>query len=144
MKALAEPSTKVTRSEPEPDTERTKSLADLASVGTIVAVAAHLDPSYDYYLLQVTTNEPILLQEEQVDDYGCLMPAGSRDLKRHFFSHENLIDMKYRLDEKKVAIINVKSVRCICFDLKEVSKKRAKKKVYKLSLEQHEEIMANC
>ena len=72
------------------------------------------------------------------------MPAGSRVLKGHFFSRENLIDMTYRLDEKKVAIINVKSVRCICFDLKEVSKKRAKKKIYKLSLEQHEEIMANC
>ena len=84
MKVLAEPSTKVTRSEPEPDAERTKSLADLASVGTIVVVAAHLDPNYDYYLLQVTTNEPILLQEEHVDDYGCPMPAGSRVLKGHF------------------------------------------------------------
>ena len=30
MKVLAEPSTKVTRSEPEPDAERTESLADLA------------------------------------------------------------------------------------------------------------------
>ena len=144
MKVLAEPSTKVTRSEPEPDAERTESLPDLASVGTIVAVAAHLDPNYDYYLLQVTTNEPVLLQEEQVDDYGCPMPAGSRVLKGHFFSRENLIDMTYRLDEKKVAIIDVKSVRCICFDVKEVSKKRAKKKIYKLSLDQHEEIMANC
>ena len=64
--------------------------------------------------------------------------------KGAFFSCENLIDMAYCLDEKKVAIINVKSVRCICFDLKEVSKKRAKKKIYNLSLEQHEEIMANC
>ena len=142
MKVLAEPSTKVTKSEPEPDAERTESLADLASVGAIVAVAAHLDPNYD--ILQVTTNEPILLQEEQVDDYACPMLAGSRVLKGYFFSRENLIDMTYRLDEKKVAIINVKSVRCICFELKEVSKKRAKKKIYKLSLEQHEEIMANC
>ena len=141
MKVLAEPATKVTRSEPEPDAERTESLADLASVGTIVAVAAHLDPNYDYYLLQVTTNEPIFLQEDQVDDYGCPMPAGSRVLKGHFFSHENLIDMTYRLDEKKVAIINVKSVRCLCFDLKEVSKKRAKRR---FTNEQHEEIMANC
>ena len=39
MKVLAEPSTKVTRSKPEPDAERTESLDDLASVGTIVAVA---------------------------------------------------------------------------------------------------------
>ena len=65
-------------------------------------------PTTIYYLLQVTTNEPILLQEEQVDDYGCPMPAGSRVLKGHFFSRENLIDMTYCLDEKKVAIINVK------------------------------------
>ena len=85
-----------------------------------------------------------MLQEEQVDDYGCPIPAGSRVLKGHFFSHENLINMTYRLDEKKVAIINVKCVRCICFDMKEVSKKRVKKKIYKLSSEQHEEIMANC
>ena len=144
MKVLAEPSTKVTRSDPEPDAERTESLGDLASVGTIVAVAAHLDPNYDYYLIQVTTNEPILLQEEHVDDYGCPMPAGSRVLKGHFFGRQNLMDMTYHLDDTKVAIINVKSVICICFDLKEVSRKRAKKKIYKLSLEQHEEIMANC
>ena len=85
-----------------------------------------------------------MLQEEQVDDYGCPMPTGSRVLKGHFFSPENLTDLTYHLDEKKVAIINVKSVRCICFDLNEASKKRAKKKIYKLSLEQHEEIMANC
>ena len=78
------------------------SLADLASVGTIVTVAAHLDPNYDYYLLQVTTNEAILLQEEQVDDYGCPMPAGSRVLKGHFFSCENSIDMTCRLDQKKL------------------------------------------
>ena len=87
MKMLAEPSTKVTRSEPEPDAECTESLVNLASVGTIVPVAAHLDPNYDHYLLQVTTNEPILLQEEQVDDYGGPMSAGSRVLKGHFFSH---------------------------------------------------------
>ena len=47
------------------------SLADLASVGTIVTVAAHLDPNYDYYLLQVTTNEAILLQEEYITLEGC-------------------------------------------------------------------------
>ena len=89
MKVLAEPSTKVTKNRPGPAAERTESLADLASVGTIVAVAAHLDPNYDYYVLQVTTKEPILLQEEQVDVYGCPMPAGSRVSKGHLFSREN-------------------------------------------------------
>ena len=83
MKVLVA-STKVTRSEPEPDAERTESLAELSSVGTIVADAAHLEPNYDYYLLQVTTNEPILLQEEQVDDYGCPMPTGPRVLQGRF------------------------------------------------------------
>ena len=77
MKVLAEPSTKVTRSESEPNAECTESLADRPSVGTIVAVAAHFHPNYDHDLLQITTNEPILLQEKQVDNYGCRMPAGS-------------------------------------------------------------------
>ena len=51
--------------------------------------------------------------------------------------------MTYRLEDGKVAIAHVKSVRCICFELEETNKKRAKKKIYKLSLEQHEEIIAN-
>ena len=50
--------------------------------------------------------------------------------------------MTYRPKDGKVAIVHVKSVRCICFELEETNKKRGKK-IYKLSLEQREKIMTN-
>ena len=112
-------------------------------MGTIIAVAAHSDPNYDYYLIKVTVNKPVILEEDEVDDYGCPIVSGSRVLKRNCFSQENLLDMTYRLEDGKVAVVHVKSVRCICFELEETNKKSGKKKIYKLSLEQHEEIMAN-
>ena len=55
-------------------------------MGTIVAVAAHSNPNYDYYLIKVTVNEPVILEEDEIDDYGCLMVSGSRVLKGNFFS----------------------------------------------------------
>ena len=86
IELLTEPSVKVTRSElePEPDAERVKSNADLVVMGTIVAVAANSDPNYDYYLIKVTVNEPVMLEEDVVDDYGCPMVFRSRVLKGNF------------------------------------------------------------
>ena len=54
-------------------------------MGTIVAaVATHSDPSYDYYLMKATVNKPVILEEDEVDDYGCPMVSGSHSLKGNF------------------------------------------------------------
>ena len=45
-------------------------MADLAGKGNIVAVAAEDDPSYDYYLLKVTSDSVKELMEPLTDDYG--------------------------------------------------------------------------
>ena len=55
---------------------------------TTVAVAAHSDPNYDYYLKKVTVTEPVILEEGEVGGYGCPMVSGSRVLKGNFFNRE--------------------------------------------------------
>ena len=54
---------------------------------------------------------------------------------------ENLLDMTYRLDDRKTAIVHIRTVRGICFDL-EILKKKGKqsKAIYKVSLEQHKKL----
>ena len=56
---------------------------------------------------------------------------------------ENLLDMTYRLDDDKTAIVHIGTVSCICIDLENLKKngKQRSKTLYKNSLEQHEEIM---
>ena len=49
--------------------------------------------------------------------------------------------MTYTLDKKRVAAVFAATVRHICSDL--AVKKRNKKTIYKLSLMQHEEIIAS-
>ena len=88
IELFTEPSVKVTRSESEPDAERVESIGDLVVMRTIVAVAAHSDPNYDYYLIKVTVNEPVILEDDKVDDYGCPMVSGSRVLKGNFLVKE--------------------------------------------------------
>ena len=63
---------KVTRSKPEADAERVESIADLVVMGTTVAVAAHSDPNYNCNLIKVTVNEPVILEEDEVDIMAAL------------------------------------------------------------------------
>jgi hypothetical protein len=45
-------------------------IADLATKGSIVAIAAADDPDYEYYLLKVTSDGVVELEEAIIDDYG--------------------------------------------------------------------------
>ena len=117
-------------------------IADLAADGSTVAVAAFEDPVYDFYLLKVTSKGVEELEEPLTDDYSCHYPRCSAVLKGHFFLRENVHDMTYTLDTKRVAVVYAATVRHICNEL--TAKKKAQKKtIYKLSLVQHEEIIAS-
>ena len=78
----------------------------------------------------MTSQQPELLDNTEQGDWGL---------------RENLFDMTYRLDDKKAALVHVRTIQCICFDLKVLKKKgkNEKRNIYKVSLEQHEEIMSN-
>ena len=72
------------------------------------------------------------------------MAAGSKVLRGYFFVRENLLDMTYKLETSKSAIVHIRTVRCICFDLEMIKKKgKISETIYKVCLEQHEEIMGN-
>ena len=86
-------------------------IADLAAKGSIVAIAAADDPDFDYYLLKVTGNGVKELGEATTDDYGCTFPRGSAGLRGNFFIRDNMIDMTYKLNEKKSAFALAATVR---------------------------------
>ena len=65
----------------------------------MVAVAAVDDASYDYYLLKVKSNRVEELADNTTDDYGSIYTAAQDVLRGHFFLHDNLIDMTYKLGE---------------------------------------------
>lgn len=127
-----EPSTAVTRQASEeaniPPSDTSIRMADLAGKASIVAVAAEDDPSYDYYPYPLT------------DDYGLTFGPGFHILKGNFFIRENLIDLTYRLDDNPLAAVNAATVRHICGEL---SRKKGRRLIFEVSVEQNEEIMAS-
>ena len=113
-------------------------VADLAAKDSVVATAAAQDPDYDNYLLKVTSDGVIELDEPVTDDYRCSFPRGSSGLKGFFFVRENIIDMSYKLDQKKTPFVLPGSVRHLCWEL---HKKR--NNIYKVALIINEEIIAS-
>ena len=146
IEMLTQPSDKTAKSEPAPESARVESIAEMVTEGSIVATATEGDPNYDCYLLKVisTDTEPELLTENEQHDYETIIAGGCRILIGHFLERENLLDITFRLNDHKTAIIHILTVRCICFDL-EILKKKGKqsKGIYKVCLKQHEEIMGN-
>ena len=115
-------------------------IADLATKGSTVAIAAD-DPMYDFYLLRVSSDGVEELDETIMDDYGSQYYAGHQVLRVHFYLRENIHDMTFSLDTTRMAIVYAATVRHICGDLKQ--KRKKKKPIYKLSLEQNEDIIAS-
>ena len=59
-------------------------ITDMATKGSTVAVVAAEDPDYDYYLLKVTSEGVVELDEAMTDDYGSSIPKGSIGVRRNF------------------------------------------------------------
>ena len=106
-----------------------------------MVIAADVDASYDYYLLKVKSNRVEELADNTTDDYGSIYSAGQEVLRGHFFLRNNLIDMTYKLDERKVAIVHAATVRHICSDFHIV--KRGRKSIFKVQVDLNEEILAS-
>ena len=99
------------------DHDTASHIADLATQGSTVAIAALDDPVYDFYLLKVTSDGVEELGEDFTDDYLSHYCEGSEVLKGHFYLHDNIHDMTYTLDTKRVAAVFAATVRHICSDL---------------------------
>lgn len=80
-------------------------------------------------------------KEQREEQNGSIYTTGQEVLRGHFFLRDNLIDMTYKLDERKVAIVYAATVRHICFDLDVV--KRGRKSVFRVPVALNEEIMAS-
>lgn len=114
-------------------------IANLATKGSMVPIAADDDPDYEYYLLKVNSEGVIKLESAVTDDYGCSFDRGSAVLKGHFFIKDNLIDMTYKLDKNKSAFVLVGTVRHVCGELKHKCKG-----IFRVTLEVNEEVKLLC
>ena len=100
--------------------------------------------AYEYYLLKVISNGVVTLESEHEDDYGSIFSCGQSVLIGHFFLRENLIDFTFKLEEGKQAVVLSGTVRHICRDLLLKSKESKRRKaIYRLPLNEHEEIIAS-
>ena len=115
-------------------------VADLVSKDSIIAIAAE-DDSYDYYLLNVTTDGVVVLTRDETDDYGSFFQAGNAVEKGNFFLRNNLIDTTFKLDIKKTTIVYPGTVRYVCSELKK--KGRRRNEVYQVPVDVHEDIIAS-
>lgn len=144
VKLEREASAAVTRSQADQTPEAQPvhlHVADLVSKDSIIAIAAEEDDSYDYYLLKVTTDGVVVLTRDETDDYGSLFQAGNAVVKGNFFLRHNLIDMTFKLDVRKTAIVYPGAVRYVCSELKK--KGRGRNEVYQVPMDVHEDIIAS-
>ena len=116
-------------------------MADLVGKDSIIAIAAEEDDSYDYYLLKVTTDGVVVLTRDETDEYGSLFKAGNAVVKGNIFLRHNLIDMTFKLDIKKTAIVYPSTVRYVCSELNK--KGRGRNEVYQVPMDVHEDIIAS-
>lgn len=111
------------------------------SKDSIIAIAAEEDASYDYDLLKVTTDGVVVLTKDETDDYGSHFQAGNAVVKGNFYLRLNLIDMTFKLNIKKTAIVYPGTVRYVCSELKK--KGRGHNEVYQVPMDIHDDIIAS-
>lgn len=113
-------------------------VADLAAKDSVVAIAAANDADYDYYLMKVTSDGVVELDDPTTDDYGCTFPRGFLGLEGYSFVRDNIIDMTYKLDKNKTAFVLAGTVRHICGELQ-----KCRNNIYKVPLTVNKEIIAS-
>ena len=64
-------------------------VADLVNKDSIIAIAADEDDSFDYYLLKITSDGPVVLKDV-LDDYGCAFLCREYRSQRTFPLKEQL------------------------------------------------------
>lgn len=123
------------------DYDTASHIADLATNGSTVAIAADDDPMYDFYLLKVTSEGVEELESNFTDDYQVTALRGEQVLKGNFYLRDNIHDMTFTLDTKHTAVVYAATVRHICGEL--TVKKKGRKMIHKLPLRENEEIIAS-
>ena len=140
MSLKSQPSERVTRSDDQAeDSEQIAGLTELVQKGSVVAIAAE-NPTYDYYLMKVTSDGAERLTENTTDSYGNCFLRNTVVFKGHFFEAENKLDRVYKLDTKHQAIVYVETVRYIANEMEPI--KKGRKISFHIPLDLHEDIMA--
>ena len=122
-----------------PDDTEQISLDSLVCTDTVIAVMSDARALEDYFLLHVTSNGCIILEQEQTSDYGHVFPQGTTVFIGNFYLHQKTTKegLIYKKDSK-VAITHKDS---ILYAGLELAKKRNKPDLYILSSNDHEDIL---
>ena len=90
----------------------------------------------------MTTDGVVVLTKDETDDYGSLFQAGNAVVKGNFYLRHNLIDMTFKLDVKKTAIVYPGTVHYVCSELKK--KGRVRNEVYQVPMDIREDIIVEA
>ena len=91
--------------------------------------------------MRVTSDGLVTLSAKETNDFGCQFQAGNTVSKGHFFLRHNLIDVTYKLEVKKKAMVYPGTVLYVCSELRK--KGKGCNKVYQVPMDVHENIIAS-
>ena len=139
MSKQSQPSERVTRSDEGPTLPEVTGIAELVQKESVVALAAD-DPRHDYYLLKVTSDGAVQLDDDTEDAFGNCFLRNTFVFKGYFFEVANRLDNIYKLNEKHLAMCHVETVRYIASEME--SFKKGRKNLFRIPLQLHEDILA--
>lgn len=91
--------------------------------------------------MRVTSDGLVTLSAKETNDFGCQFQAGNTVSKGHFFLRHNLIDVTYKLEVKKKAMVYPGTVLYVCSELGK--KGKGCNEVYQVPMDVHEDIIAS-
>ena len=116
-------------------------MADFVGKDSVGAIAADDDCMYNYYLFKVTSDGPVVLEDNVTDSEGSVFTNESYVLQGHFFFRDNLIDMTYKPKLQKMYYIYPGPVRYV--SSKMVEKGKGRNKVFEVPMNVHEDVIAS-
>ncbi len=139
MSKLSQPTERVTRSDEGAPLPEVTGIAELVQKESVVALAAD-DPRHDYYLIQVTSDGAVRLDQDTEDAFGNCFLKNTFVFKGYFFEVANRLDNTYKLNKKHLAMCHVETVRYIASEME--SFKKGRKNLFRIPLQLHEDILA--
>lgn len=79
------------------------------------------------------------VESDYIDDYQCIVLRDEEFIKGNFYLRDNIYDMIFIFDVKRIIVVYVVIVRYICGEL--IVKKKGRKIIYKILLKENEEII---
>lgn len=94
---------------------------------------------YDFYFFKVILEGVEELDSDYIDDYQCIVLRDEEFIKGNFYLKDNIYDVIFIFDVKRIVVVYVVIVSYICGEL--LVKKKGRKIIYTFLLKEYEEII---